>query len=66
MEQTRKTVSYTHLVAIECPCLMLLYQKKSDDSWKNREFWWPILVLPKKTPKTIYALPDVSGKIHKK
>lgn len=53
-------------VARESPCLMLLYQKKNDDAWKNREFWWPILVVPRNTPKTIYALPDISGRIRKK
>ena len=53
-------------VARESPCLMLLYQKKNDNAWKNRGFWWPILVAPQNTPKTIYALPDISGKIRKK
>ena len=45
-------------VAIESPCLILLQENGENDCWKYREFWWPVLVVPKNTPKTVYALPD--------
>ena len=52
-------------VAEEIPCLMLLHEKGNNSCWKFREFWWPILVVPKKTPKTIYALSEQSTKVRK-
>lgn len=48
------------------PCLILLFQRKKDKGWKNREFWWPVLVLPKNTQKTMYALPEAGAKIRKR
>ena len=48
------------------PCLTLLHQNGVAEGWKGREFWWPILTLPKNTPKTIYALPNVDGRIRKR
>ena len=48
------------------PSLTLLHQNGVADGWKGREFWWPILTLPKNTPKTIYALPNADGRIRKR
>ena len=53
-------------IAIDIPCLTLLHQSGKLECWKEREFWWPILTIPKNTPKTIYALPDIEGHIRKK
>ena len=53
-------------IAIETPCLILLQQKGNNECWKFREFWWPVLVVPKNTPKTVYALPDPDEKIKSK
>lgn len=52
-------------ISIEIPSLILLHQNGDSECWKGRKFWWPILTLPKNTPKTIYALPDIDGKIRK-
>ncbi len=52
-------------ISKDMPSLTLLHQNGVADGWKGREFWWPILTLPKNTPKTIYALPDIDGKIRK-
>ena len=52
-------------VAVDIPCLTLLHQK-GNDSWKNREFWWPILTLPKNTVNTMYSLPETSGNVKKR
>lgn len=43
-------------ISIDIPSLTLLHQNDAAEGWKGREFWWPILTLPKNTPKTIYAL----------
>ena len=53
-------------ISIDMPCLILLHQNGVAEGWKGREFWWPILTLPKNTPKTIYALPNVDGRIRKR
>ena len=53
-------------ISIEIPCLTLLHQNGVAEGWKGREFWWPILTLPKNTPKTIYALPNVGVRISKR
>lgn len=50
-------------IAVENPCLILLQEKGNSECWKFREFWWPVLVVPKNTPKTVYALPDSDEKI---
>lgn len=52
-------------ISINIPTLILIHQNGDRECWKNREFWWPILILPKNTPKTIYALPEIDGKIRK-
>lgn len=31
--------------------------------WNERAFWWPVLVVPKNVPKTIYASKIVGEKI---
>lgn len=49
-------------ISVDMPTLTLLHQNGVAEGWKSREFWWPILTLPKNTPKTIYALPDVGGR----
>lgn len=53
-------------ISIDIPSLTLLHQNGVAEGWKGREFWWPILTLPKNTPKTIYALPEVGGRIRRK
>ena len=53
-------------ISIDIPTLTLLHQNGIDESWKGREFWWPVLTLPKNTPNTIYALPNIGGRIRKK
>lgn len=53
-------------ISIDIPCLTLLHQNGVAEGWKGREFWWPILTLPKNTPKTIYALPNVDVRISKR
>lgn len=50
-------------ISIDMPTLTLLHQNGVAEGWKGREFWWPILTLPKNTPKTIYALPNVDVRI---
>lgn len=50
-------------IAIESPCLILLQEKGNNACWKFRGFWWPVLVVPKNAPKTVYALPDPSENI---
>ena len=32
------------------------YMKMEVECWKNREFWWPVLIVQKNAPKTVYAL----------
>ena len=53
-------------ISIDMPTLTLLHQNGVAKGWKGREFWWPILTLPKNTPKTIYALPNVDVRIRKR
>ena len=53
-------------ISIDIPCLTLLHQNGVAEGWKGREFWWPILTLPKNTPKTMYALPNVDARIRKR
>lgn len=53
-------------ISIEIPSLILIHQNGDSECWKGREFWWPILTLPKNTPKTIYALPDIDGRIRRR
>ena len=43
-------------VAKDVPCLVLLHENGSSECWKNREFWWPVLIVQKNAPKTVYAL----------
>lgn len=52
-------------IAVDIPSLTLLHQRGNLKCWKDREFWWPVLTLPKNTSKTIYALPDIDGHIRK-
>ena len=53
-------------IALDKPCLILLKEKGNDECWKFREFWWPILVVHKNTPKTVYALPNPDERIKHK
>lgn len=53
-------------IAIDIPCLVLLHQNGDAECWNGREFWWPILTVPKNAPKTIYALADMGGRIRRK
>lgn len=53
-------------MAIDSPCLILLQEKGNSECWKFREFWWPVLVVPKNTPKTVYTLPDSDEKLKSK
>lgn len=51
----------THLAkaksdAVDRPVIMLFQENGLDASWGNRAFWWPVLVAPKNTPNSIYAL----------
>ncbi|MEG0722285.1 MAG: hypothetical protein RR446_11140, partial [Lachnospiraceae bacterium] len=53
-------------IAIDMPCLILLHQTGEDECWKGREFWWPLLTVPQNAPKTIYALPDIGGRVRRR
>lgn len=53
-------------IAIESPCLILLHEKGNNECWKFREFWWPVLIVPRNAPKTVYALPDPGENIKRK
>lgn len=53
-------------IAKEIPCLILLHEKGNNACWKFREFWWPVLVVPEKISKTVYALPDPGEKMRNK
>jgi hypothetical protein len=53
-------------LAINEPVILLLQENGEDERWKNRSFWWPILVSPKNTPKIIYASKIAAEKIKKK
>lgn len=53
-------------IAVDIPCLILLHQNGDAECWNGREFWWPILTVPKNAPKTIYALTDMDGRIRRK
>ena len=45
-------------IAVDDPCVILLQENGNNECWKFREFWWPVLVVPKNAPKTVYALAD--------
>lgn len=47
------------------PVILLLQENGDDDGWKNRSFWWPILVSPKNIPRIFYASKIASEKIRK-
>lgn len=53
-------------LAISKPVIMLLQENGADEDWKNRSFWWPILVAPKNVPRIIYASKIASEKIKNK
>ncbi|NFO15629.1 hypothetical protein FDB34_15855 [Clostridium botulinum] len=53
-------------VSKEIPTLILLHQKGNDKEWKYREFWWPIIVVPKEASRTVYSYPETSVRIKKK
>ena len=52
-------------MAVEYPVLMLLRQNgKEEDGWRGTPFYWPVLVVPQKIDKVLYALngADLSDK----
>ncbi len=53
-------------IAIDEPVILLLQENGNDIGWKERPFWWPILVSPKNTPKILYASKIAAEKIKKK
>lgn len=48
-------------LAKEIPSIILLQENGLSEDWKNRPFWWPILVGSRKVSKTIYALKEEGG-----
>ena len=55
-------------IAIDKPALILLNENKNgiEESWKGGEFWWPIIVVQSKFPKTIFSLDEPGGKLSKR
>lgn len=51
-------------LAKSTPVLILLQEEGDDASWKERPFWWPVLVAPKTVPKTMYAAKTTDKIIH--
>lgn len=49
--------------AINDPALILIHEKGNSDEWENRQFWWPILVVPQNAKRTVFAMPDSDGYI---
>jgi hypothetical protein len=64
-DTTKDELGIAKRVAIDKPALMLLHETGADKGWKDRPFWWPILVAPKNVPKTIFAMSEPDGKIKK-
>lgn len=50
-------------LAVDNPCLILLQEKGTNAGWNDRAFWWPVLVVPKNVPKTIYASKTMGEKV---
>jgi hypothetical protein len=44
---------------------MMIHQDGTADGWNGGEFWWPILLAPQETKKTIFALPEANGRVRK-
>lgn len=53
-------------VSEDIPTLILLHQKGNEEDWKFREFWWPIIVVPKNASRTVYSYPEVGARVKKK
>lgn len=53
-------------VSEDIPTLILLHQKGNEEDWKYREFWWPIIVVPKNASRTVYSYPEVGVRVKKK
>ncbi|SUY46611.1 endonuclease, Z1 domain-containing protein [Clostridium putrefaciens] len=53
-------------VSDDIPTLILLHEKGNEEDWKYREFWWPIIVVPKNSSRTIYSYPEVGVRVKKK
>ena len=49
-------------LAIKNPCLMLFQENGTKEGWNGKAFWWPVLVVPKNVPRTIYASKTIGEK----
>lgn len=52
-------------LAVELPVVMLIQESEKAEGWKNRPFWWPILVAPKIVPRTLFAAKLPAERIRK-
>jgi hypothetical protein len=52
--ETARTVARE--LAIDIPAVILVRQNGSEDKgWRDQPFWWPVIVMPKNTPTSIFA-----------
>lgn len=49
-------------LALERASIMLFQESGEDESWKGRQFWWPVLIAPRDLPSTVFAS-KVAGEV---
>ncbi|MGV8025012.1 MAG: Z1 domain-containing protein [Anaerolineaceae bacterium] len=45
------------------PTLMMIHEDGTGEGWNGREFWWPVLLVQRDLPKTVFSLDEPEGKI---
>lgn len=50
-------------IAVDKPVLMLIHQDGTADGWSGGAFWWPVLIVQKNAPTTVFALNESFGKL---
>lgn len=62
----KEELAVARKVAIDKPALMLLHQDGTAEGWNESEFWWPVLFSQQNTKRTVFAMPDASGRLKAK
>lgn len=53
-------------VAIDIPAVMLIHNDGTAEGWGGSQFWWPVMMTPKKVPTTIFSSETPKGRIVKR
>lgn len=65
-DTSKDELSIAQRVAIDQPALIVLHQDGTADGWNGSEFFWLVLVTQQNVKRTIYAMPEVGGKVRRK